>query len=183
MAVEILLTSEAYVKTVTAISDNLAGKYMLTSIREAQEQGLRSILGDCLLDTLKAMSASGSINDEANGAYKTLVERCQDYLAYMSVVEALNKVSYKVTNFGVTKSTDQNLQVSSQDEIVKQLYYYQAKADACCYRLQNYLLDNRTSYPELDECTCRRIKSNLYSAATCGLWLGGARGREGRKTR
>lgn len=183
MATQILLTSEAYVKTVTAISDNLAGKYMLTSIREAQEMGLRSILGDCLLDTLKALVAGGSINNEEYGAYKTLLERCQDYLAYMTVVEALNKVSYKVTNFGVAKSTDQNLQVVTQDEIAKQQYYYQAKADACCYALQNYLLNNRASYPELDECTCRRIKSNLYSAATCGLWLGGARGREWRKTR
>ena len=33
---EILLTSEAFVKSVTNVSDNLAGKYILPSIREAQ---------------------------------------------------------------------------------------------------------------------------------------------------
>ena len=43
---EILLTSETFVKSVTNVSDNLAGKYILPSIREAQEQGLKSILGD-----------------------------------------------------------------------------------------------------------------------------------------
>ena len=40
---EILLSSEAFVKTVTSISDNLSGKYILPSLREAQEIGLKRI--------------------------------------------------------------------------------------------------------------------------------------------
>ena len=75
---EILLTSEAFVKSVTNVSDNLAGKYILPSIREAQEQGLKSILGDCLLSKVKHLFNTDSLE----GIYKELVDHCQYYLAY-----------------------------------------------------------------------------------------------------
>jgi len=44
-------------------------------------------------------------------------------------------------------------------------------------------MDNRSSFPELNECDCRRIESNLYSAATCGIFLGGVRGKSKRRCR
>lgn len=174
---EILLSSEAFVKSVTSASDNLSGKYILPSLREAQEVGLKGILGDDLLAKLKGLIKSGDLETESNGVYKTLLDHCQYYLAYMTIVEVTNKVSYKIGNFGVTKTQDENLQVATQDEIAKMQYYYQSKADACCLDLQNFLLDHRTDYPELTDCCCHRIESNLRSAASCGIFLGGARGR------
>lgn len=174
---EILLSSEAFVKRVTSASDNLSGKYILPSLREAQEIGLRGILGDDLLAKIKDLRKEGTLETESGGVYKTLVDHCQYYLAYMTIVEATNKVSYKVGNFGVTKTQDENLQVASQDEIAKMQYYYQSKADACCLALQNFLLEHRADYPELTECCCHKIESNLHSAASCGIFLGGARGK------
>ena len=176
---EILLSSEAFVKSVTSVSDNLSGKYILPSLREAQEIGLRGILGDDLLEKLKTLRKDGTLD----GVYKTLVDRCQYYLAYMAIVEVTNKVSYKIGNFGVAKSNDENLQVATQGEIAKMQYYYQSKADACCLDLQHFLLEHRSDYPELTECSCRKIESNLRSAATCGIFLGGARGKTGRMCR
>ena len=180
---EILLSSEAFVKSVTSVSDNLSGKYILPSLREAQEIGLRGILGDSLLEKLKGLLKSGDLETEADGVYKTLVDHCPYYLAYKTIVEVTNKVSYKIGNFGVTKTQDENLQVATQDEIAKMQYYYQSKADACCLDLQNFLLDNRSDYPELTDSCCHRIQSNLRSAATCGIFLGGARGKMGRNCR
>ena len=174
---EILLSSEKFIKEVTNVSDNLAGKYILPSLREAQEIGLRGILGDKLLDKLKKLKKEGNLETESGGVYLTLVNRCQYYLAYMTIVEVVNRVSYKVANFGVVKSSDENLQVATQDEIAKQQYYYQSKADAYCLDLQHFLLDNRKDYPELTENNCHHIESNLHSAATCGIFLGGARNR------
>lgn len=170
---EILLTSETFVKSVTNVSDNLAGKYILPSIREAQEQGLKSILGDCLLSKVKRLFNTDSLE----GIYKELVDHCQYYLAYAAIVEVTNKVSFKIGNFGVAKSTDDNLQVASYDEIVKMQYYYQTKVDAYCLELQQWLLQNRESIPELTESQCRKLSSNLHSAASCGIFLGGARGK------
>lgn len=174
---EVLLTSETFVKSVTSISDNVAGKYLRPSMLEAQEQGLRGIIGDSLMRKLKSLVSDGGIEDESNSMYKELLDRAQYYLAYSSVVECAMKVSYKVGNFGVGKSSDENLQVASQDEIAKLRYYYQSKADGCCLQLQQWLLDNRDSFPELDGRQCGRMESNLHSAATCGIWLGGPRGR------
>ena len=173
---EILLTSEAFVKSVTNVSDNLSGKYILPSIREAQEQGLKSILGDCLLSKVKHLFNTDSLE----GIYKELVDHCQYYLAYAAIVEVTNKVSFKIGNFGVAKSTDENLQVASYDEIVKMQYYYQTKVDAYCLELQQWLLQNKESLPELTECHCRKLSSNLHSAASCGVYLGGARGKNRR---
>ena len=170
---EILLTSEAFVKSVTNVSDNLAGKYILPSIREAQEQGLKSILGDCLLSKVKHLFNTDSLV----GIYKELVDHCQYYLAYAAIVEVTNKVSFKIGNFGVAKSTDENLQVASYDEIVKMQYYYQTKVDAYCLELQQWLLQNKESIPELTECQSKRLSSNLHSAASCGIFLGGGRGK------
>ncbi len=174
---EIILTSEKFVKSVTSVSDNIAGKYILPSLREAQEQGLKGILGDALLAKLKDLVATKQIDEESNAAYKILLDRCQYYLAYAAIVEVTNKVSYKIGNFGVAKSSDENLQVASQDEIGKMQYYYQSKADAHCLDLQNFLLQNRSDYPELTENCCHTIESNLHSAASCGIFLGGARGK------
>ena len=173
---EILLTSEQFVKSVTNVSDNLAGKYILPSIREAQEQGLKSILGDCLLSKVKHLFDTNSLV----GIYKEVVDHSQYYLAYSAIVEVTNKVSFKIGNFGVAKSQDENLQVASYDEIVKMQYYYQTKVDAYCLELQQWLLQNRESIPELTECHCRRLSSNLQSAASCGIYLGGARGKKRR---
>lgn len=180
---EILLSSESFVKSVTSVSDNLSGKYILPSLREAQEIGLRNILGDCLLSKLKSLVKDNLIEQPVNEKYKELIDRCQYYLAYVTIVEVTNKTTYKVGNFGVTKNTDENMQMATQDEVAKMQYYYQSKADACCLDLQNWLMDNRSSFPELNDCDCRRIASNPYSAATCGIFLGGVRGKNKRRCR
>ena len=170
---EVLLCSETFVKSVSSISDNVAGKYIQPSIREAQEIGLKSIVGSCLLEHLKNLFAGEQLADQ----YKELVDRAQYFIAYTAIVELTMKVSFKVGNFGVSRSTDENLSGASFDEIGKLQYYYQTKADYCKLELQQWLLDNHGLFPELKACDCERIKANLYSAATCGLWLGGPRSR------
>ena len=175
---EILLTSEKFVKRVTSVSDNVSGKYMLPAMREAQEVGLKGILGSELLERLKVLVRDGSIVFPDNAMYKELLDRSQYYLAYMTISEVAQKVTFKVGNFGAVKTTDEHVETVPYDELAKMRYYYQGKADACCHELQGWILDNREAFPELDGCSCHRIESNLYSAASCGIWLGGPRGKE-----
>lgn len=170
---EILLTSENFMKSVLPISDNIAGKYIQASIREAQEIGLKGIIGTALLAAVKSKIAGNSLD----GAYKEFVDAAQYYLVYQAAVELQDKVSYKIANMGVVKTSDENLSPASADEIEKVKAGYQNKADHECYELQGWLLENAARLPELDECACHKIHSNLKSAATCGLWLGGARGK------
>lgn len=177
MATEILLTSEKFIKSVLNISDNVAGKFIQPCIREAQEVYLKGILGACLLTACKERIADGSIETTENEPYKALVDECQYFLAYQTAALLLPRVTYKIGNFGLSKSSDENLQVATPDELARQEEFYQSMADAQCFDLQGWVLERAAAYPELDECVCARIKSNLYSAASCGIFLGGPRGK------
>ena len=181
---EILLTSERFVKDATSISDNLAGKYLLPSIREVQETRLRGTLGACLLERVKYLVGTRDpqtgerlIDDPANAAYKELVQQVQYFLAYAAVAEVCMKTSMKVANFGVVKTTDENAAVAPYDEMAKTKDYYVFKSDDALATLQRWLLDNRADLPELSDCACAAIRANLRSANSSGLFLGGARGK------
>lgn len=175
---EALLTSEQFVKNISNISDNLAGKYLLPAIREAQEINLRGFLGDALLDKLKAVVGSGAVKSPENDAYRRLIDECQYFLAYQTMAGLPYKIGYKIANIGVAKTGDDKVQSCTADELATVKGYYQGKADYYAKRLQGYVLEHSNAYPELTGNDCYRIRKNLYSAATCGLWLGGARGKK-----
>ena len=176
---EVLLISEKYIKENCEISDNVSGKFLQSAIKEAQDLKLTPILGDALVNKLKALVADRTITEEANAAYKLLLDKyVQRFLMWTVKVDIAHTTSYKLSNFGVTKTSDENVQVASQEEIIADQDYSQAKADAYCNYMQNYLLDNRTLYPELSQNRLHQMKANLYSAASCGVFLGGARGKK-----
>lgn len=173
----VLLTSEKRVKELAFINDNVASEYILASIVEAQETRLKSVIGPALLEKVKSLISDETIDSEGNEAYKGLVEAAKYYLAYTAIAELTFKTTFKVTNFGVVTTSDENLQTPTFSDITKVRDYYQAKADYYCIELQKYCLENRAALPELGANQCNKIHANLYSAASCGLWLGGIRGK------
>lgn len=176
---EILLCSEIFLRDTTSISDNIAGKYIQSSIREAQNIAFRGIVGDALLGKLKSLVRDREIDLPENAAYKDLLTRAQYFIAYGAVVELAVKVTFKIANAGVVRTPDEKVEVADHLDMTQVQTYYQTKADAACLDLQNYIWNNRAAFPELGECDCRRIHANLYSAASCGIFLGGARGKGG----
>ena len=73
----ILLTSEKFVKEVTNLSDNLSGKLLLPAIKEAQNFGLRNLVGNQIYNTLLNLVASKEIDAADNAAYKELLDVAQ----------------------------------------------------------------------------------------------------------
>lgn len=181
MIVEILLTSETTVKSICPISENLAMNYLRPAIREAQEVNLRNIIGECLLTKLKDLVNEETINEDENAAYKALVDRSQYFLAFTATAILTQMVTYKVTNAGVVKTPDERVEVASQPDMAKTTFFYQSKADSEALDIQNWLLENRTAFPELTDCECNKIQAHLRDSASCGIWLGGARGRKIRR--
>lgn len=168
-----LLTTEESVKMLAVLDDNIAANYLRAAILEAQEVGLRDIIGGALLDALKERTATNTLT----GAYLTLVEDyAQFYLAYKCRAELLGKVAYKVGNAGVVKTSDEHLTPATAGEIEAVQAEAQAKADYYAYRLQRWVCDNAAALPELCESDAAQIRANLRSAATCNLWLGGPGG-------
>lgn len=173
---ETLLTSETFVKGVLAISDNIDGKYMLPAIREAQEVELRKIWGADLLEKVKTLVKNGTISQVANATYKSLVDLpfTQYFLAYTAGCKVQPKVAFKIGNFGVTKTTDEHLQSVSMQELSFTMKEYQNNADDNCKNMQEWMRKNCQGLPELGG-------SELFSAASTGIWLGGKRGKMIRK--
>ena len=175
---EVLLVSETFVKEVCSISDNVAGQYIRPSIREAQDIALRNILGDLLLDKLKSLVDGGTITAAENVWYKALADRERDFLANTACVGICQRVEFKVANAGVVKTPDERVEVADQPDMAKTQFFYQSKADSLAFDLERWLLENRSRFPELAEHQCRKIHSHLYTAASCGIWLGGPRGKQ-----
>lgn len=171
---QVLLTEEKFVKGLVNIDENLANKYLRSALIEAQEIELREILGDCLLDTLKGMVQENTLE----GMYNLLVEKCQYVLAYKAITNLCMTTTYKVANVGAVTTSDDNVTNLTWSDLVGLRSYYTHKADGFVYQLQTFLLQNKSAFPELKECDCVRIKSHLRTASTCGLWLGGVRGRK-----
>ena len=173
---EQLLTSARFVKDATSISDNIAGKFLLPSILEVQETRFRQVVGSCLLDRLKELCADGDITTSDYQAYKDLLDRAQYFLAYAAAAECCVKASFKLNNFGVSRTTADNLQAASFGEVAPMRDNYTFKADAACRDLQAWLRKNRAAFPELDGGCCS--SANLHSSASCPVYLGGARGKK-----
>lgn len=172
---EYLITSETFVKNVTPIFDNIGGKYVQSAIREAQEIRIKGVIGTALLEKIKQLCRDNEINDTP---YQVLLDKCQMAIAYQAISELARITSYKITNKGVVKTNDERVENATESEIIRTQDYYRAKADFYVLELQKFLLANRADYPELSDGGCEAIRANLHSAASCGLWLGGIRGKK-----
>lgn len=172
---QILLVSSNFIKNVSNISDNISGKLIEPAIWEAQNEGLRGILGDDLEDKLENLVDSGDIDTPENINYKKLLLKCQYFLTYTAIANVVMLTAVKIDNAGNQQVSDEKMEPLDITDSYRLRDFYQHKADYLCKQLQNFLLNNRKDYPELSENHCHSIKANLYSAATCGIWLGGPR--------
>lgn len=174
---KVLLVSSNFIKNVSNISDNISGKLIEPAIWEAQNEGLRGIIGDRLEDKLEDLVRTGDISLSENEKYKRLLDKIQYFLAYTAISNICMLTSVKIDNAGLEQVGDEHMDPLGMDDSFRLSEFYQKKADYLCRQLQNYLLKNRSNYPELSQEDLHSIKSNLYSSATTGLWLGGVRGR------
>ena len=174
---KILLVSGNFIKNVTNIDDNMPGKLIEPAIWEAQNEGLRGILGDALVNRLEELVDTGDIDREGFEMYKSLLNKCQYFLTYTAMANICMLTAVKVSPAGLEQVSDEKMDPLDMDDSFRLQSFYQKKADYLCHQLQNYVLNNRAAYPELKDCECRMIRANLFSAATTGLWLGGIRGR------
>lgn len=174
----ILLISEDFIKTHSALSDNYFGKYLTPSIVEAQDMGLQMVIGSCLYNKLLSLVGDESIKLPEYAAYKGLLDDyIQPYLLYRVLSQTIIYANVKLANIGTVITNDEHIVNLSQKDID---LITQDMRNKCAFyqrRLGNYLLDNKELFSELNECTCREIKANLTSAEKTGIWLGGPIGK------
>lgn len=174
----VLLISEDYVKTHSALNENFFGKYLTPAIVESQDMGLQTVIGSCLYNKLLSLVADGSIKQTENAAYKGLLDDyIQPYLLYKVLNNSALYANVKLSNIGTHLSNDEHIVNLTQGEVDLLRHDFDYKANFYQRRLQEYLLENCGIFPELDACACRDMKANLNSTESCGIFLGGDRGR------
>lgn len=173
----ILLISPEFIRSTTNISNNLQDKYLHSAIRESTDIDYEEIVGYKMLNKLKSLVESGEIMDEENQKYKDLLDNSKYFLAYASISRVVVISSAKIDNAGLSQATDDHIQALDMKEIFQLEKYYTNKTDAYKKRLQSFIKRNLKDYPEVTECVDYETPSNLYSAASTGIFLGGSRGK------
>lgn len=168
----VLLVSEDFIKTNSNISDNVWGKFLLPAIREAQHIRLQSVIGPRLYDSILRKVMDNSLSEQ----YKELVDDyIQWFMLYQVLSDVIDVLDTKLVNLGTVRNRDEYVDNISDAERVRLKHNYEYKADWYCRQMQQYLLNNRDQFEELDDCACNNMRANLNSAASTGLWLGGYR--------
>ena len=176
----VLLLDEELMKATLAIDDNLAGGYIRPAIILAQDIYLEETIGTALFNRLKECVYNKMKNNEAiPPVYKTLLDKVQKMLAHYATAYIIDNVSGKVSNAGVLRTEDEKMTSLSASELAERKSWEIHYGDMYRGRVQRFLIANYNDYPELKEWrSIADMKHQLHSAATCGLWLGGIRGKE-----
>lgn len=176
---DVLLISEDYIKSVSNISDNTSGDYILPAIKLAQDIELEETLGTALVHKLQQLVFSNQVESEGNEYYADLLNNyVQPFLCYTVISNLTLQISFKLNNFGVSRTDDEKQYSVSFAEVGQVKNYYKHYANYYKYRMQLYVVENYSQFPEL--VTYKGIddlRQNLYSAAGCPIWLGGARSK------
>lgn len=170
---KVLLISEKYIKDNFNIDDNLSPKYIMSAIRQAQNSGLKPVLGSKLYKAILSMVSTGEIKLTENELYKSILDEAQDFLGYETISRILVMHSAKIENLGVIKTKDDNTDNASLDELLFLKDYYQSQSDYTKKQLQEYILSIKDELPK--ELICKDMV--LDSAYSGGVFLGGVRGR------
>ena len=174
---KVLLCSENYIKSNSALNDNLFGKFLTPAILEAQDINLQMYLGECLYKRILGMVADNSITASTNESYKVLLDDyIQPYLLYQIQANIVPVLNVKMTNIGSVVSKDEYINTLSQGNIDLVQSDFQHKADFYAQGMLNFILNHSNEF-NLDECDCRSLKAHLDSSASTTIWLGGLYGQ------
>lgn len=170
---DVLLISENYLRSAFMISDNVQSKFILPAIKYAQETHYQTIVGSCLYKRL----LDGVLNEDLSDLERELLNMSKRYIGLMAISELCVITTFKINNIGLNSTSDDKVETFDVNDTMFVHDYYIHQADFHKKRIQQYLLSHRKDFPELCCCDCDSIKSNLYSAASCGIFLGGPRGK------
>lgn len=172
----VLLTNENIIKTTSNIFEGISGNFLLPSVKLAQDIDLEGCIGTELKNELQKQVYENNFKN----IYKSLLDNyVQPFLTYSAIVRLIPMVSYKIANAGVLSTSDEKMNSVSSTEVDKVRSEYQHIADVYKNRLQRFLIEHSNEFPELDKnSTIDKIRQNLYSSASSGVVLGGARGKK-----
>ena len=170
---DVLLISENYLRSAFMISDNVQSKFILQAVKTAQEIYFQAIVGSCLYERL----LEGVRNNDLKTSERELLGVAKRFIGTRAIAELCTITTFKINNIGLNITHDDNVETLGVEDTMYVRRHYIYESDHYARRLQEWILEHRSEFPELCSCGCDKMRANLYSAATCGIFLGGARGR------
>lgn len=168
-----------FVRNHTNVSSNIQDKFLISAIREALDIDYQEIIGTRLFLKMVELVESDEIKDEGNEKFMELLKYSKYFIAYTTVARLAVISSVKIDNIGLNRTEDEKVKGLDLTDVFSVEDFYYNKADVYKNRLQNYLCQNHKYFSKwLTNSKIDEIKTNLYSAASCNIFLGGPRGKK-----
>lgn len=144
MAQKVLFISESQVKAQSFIDNNVDGKLLSKTIELVQDISLKGILGKALYDTLINEVYEFKTNDvEIPELHSELLnDYIKPYLVHQTVVDYITVSSFRMTNKGLMKATDDAFQTLSGEELTNVRALFANYATQYKQNLIEFLKDN-----------------------------------------
>lgn len=143
------LISTEFLKAHTIINNNVTDELLNNAIFEAQVIHIQQTIGTKLYEKLLTLVRTNDIHQPQYADYKNLLDGyVMECTAYWALYECLPYIRYKVVNKGVeTQNSEWSNGVDSQ-ELNRLQESIADKAQFFTRRLSDFILQNRTLYPE-----------------------------------
>ena len=163
---EALLITQQDIKALTALNGNVDADKIMPFIKTSQDIHLTRLLGEVLIDKLKADIIANTLT----GDYQTLVVTyCKPVLIHYTMVEYLPFLSYTLSNKGVYKHQAENSESVSKNEVDYLCERERSTAQHYAQRLIDYLCANSSLFPEYS--TSENGKQSADSNNFQGGWV------------
>lgn len=143
------LISTEFLKAHTIINNNVTDELLNNAIFEAQVVHIQQTIGTKLYEKLLNLVRTNDIHQPQYSDYKNLLDGyVMECTAYWALYECLPYIRYKVVNKGVsTQNSEWSNGVDSQ-ELNRLQESIADKAQFFTRRMSDFILQNRTLYPE-----------------------------------
>jgi len=150
MSYNVLLISETYLRQNSFIGGNVQNEALTSSIKTAQETVLKPIIGKALYDHIldEVYNAGGSFSGLSNDELILVEDYCIPVLLTAAINASIPKLMWKATNKGIVKNLDQYSEGIDLETIKYIRNEVKNEMEQHIKRLQNYLCDNNTLFPE-----------------------------------
>lgn len=143
------LISTEFLKAHTIINNNVTDELLNNAIFEAQVIHIQQTIGTKLYEKLLTLVRTNDIHQAQYSDYKNLLDGyVMECTAYWALYECLPYIRYKVVNKGVTTQDSEWSNGVDSQELNRLQEAIADKAQFFTRRLSDFILQNRTLYPE-----------------------------------
>jgi len=166
---DVLLINRDDIMTLTGTGGNVDTDKFYPHIKTAQDMHLQPVIGTDLYNKLLTIVGDDTWDDASNEVYATLISTyITPFLVYFTMVDFLPFQLYQIQNAGVFRSTSDNGITADTTDIQLMVNAFRNKAEFNNRRLNDYLCNNSTLFPEYTSNT----DSDMYPDSGTGTFQG-----------